>query len=81
MSFTAENIAELNLLLTFDLSTSRTGIKIHKTAKPEAKAAAQSLHEKGLISQTDGGYLTNFGISAAEHAQSLFMSLNKPAPE
>ena len=81
MSFTVENIAELNLLLAFDLSASRTGIKIHKTAKPEAKVAAQSLHKKGLISQIDGGYLTNFGISAAEHAQSLFMSLKTPASE
>ncbi len=76
MSFSSENIAELNLLLAFDLSTSRAGIKIHKTADSTTKAAANSLHKKGFTSQIDGGYLTSSGITAAEHVQSLFMSLN-----
>ncbi len=76
MSFSTENFAELNLLLAFDLSTTRAGIKIHKTASTEAKSAACSLFDKGFISQVDGGYLTSSGITAAEHAQSLFMSLN-----
>ncbi len=76
MSFSSDNIAELNLLLAFDLSTSRAGIKIHKTANSAAKAAARSLYEKGFTSQIDGGYLTSSGITAAEHVQSLFMSLN-----
>ncbi|MDW3094822.1 MAG: TIGR02647 family protein [Gammaproteobacteria bacterium] len=76
MSFSSENIAELNLLLAFDLSTSRVGIKIHKTASSATKAAASSLFDKGFTSQVDGGYLTSSGITAAEHAQSLFMSLN-----
>ena len=79
MSFTSENIAELNLLLAFDLSTTRAGIKIHKAAEPDTKEAAGRLFEKGFISQVDGGYLTSSGINAAEHAQSLFMSLNPSA--
>tara|TARA_R110002096_G_scaffold78934_10_gene185508 strand:+ start:196 stop:441 length:246 start_codon:yes stop_codon:yes gene_type:complete len=79
MTFTSENVAELNLLLTFDLSTMRAGIKIHKTADPATKAAAQSLYDKGFASQVDGGYLTSSGITAAEHAQSLYMSLNPVA--
>lgn len=79
MSFSSENIAELNLLLAFDLSTSRAGIKIHKTASAETKAAACSLFDKGFTSQVDGGYLTSSGITAAEHAQSLYMSLNPSA--
>jgi uncharacterized protein (TIGR02647 family) len=29
------------------------------------------LHKKGLITQSDGGYLTNLGLEAAEHAESL----------
>ena len=76
MTFSSENIAELNLLLAFDLTTSRAGIKIHKTADAATKAAAHSLYEKGFTSQVDGGYLTSSGITAAEHVQSLFMSLN-----
>jgi len=29
------------------------------------------LHEKGLITQVDGGYLTDLGRKAAEHSQAL----------
>lgn len=76
MSFTPENIAELDLLLLYDLSTSRAGIKIHGDAKDSVKEAARRLFEKGFISQEDGGYLTTFGITTAEHAQALMMSLN-----
>lgn len=81
MSCTPENIAELELLLLFDLSTSQAGIKIHKTAKPAAIAAAHRLFEKGFITQDDGGYLTNLGIDAAEHAQALFTLLDSSADE
>ena len=80
MSFTPENIEELDLLLMFDLSTSQAGIKIHKTANPAAIAAAESLFNKGLLTQKDGGYLTNLGIVAAEHAQALYTLLNTPDP-
>ncbi len=79
MTFSSKNIAELNLLLAFDLSTSRAGIKIHKTASPDDKEAANSLYDKGFTSQIDGGYLTSSGITAAEHVQSLYMSLNPSA--
>jgi len=77
MSFTPENIAELELLMLFDLSSSQAGLKIHKTAKPEAIAAAGSLFKKRFITQEDGGYLTDLGIDAAEHAQRLFTLLNE----
>ena len=76
MTFTVENVAELDLLLLFDLSTSQAGIKIHKEAEPAVLAAAHSLFEKGLVTQADGGYLTTLGIAAAEHAQALFTILN-----
>jgi uncharacterized protein (TIGR02647 family) len=79
MSFTQDMIAELDLLLLFDLTTSQAGIKLHKNAAPEAIAAARRLFEKGFIDQEDGGYLTNLGIGAAEHAQALFTCLNAPA--
>ena len=64
MSYTADHIDELNVLNLFNLSNHQEGI-----------AAAQRLHEKGLITQTDGGYLTSLGLDAAEHAQALLMIL------
>jgi uncharacterized protein (TIGR02647 family) len=79
MSYSQENIAELDLLLLFDLSTSQAGLKIHKTAEPSAIAAAHRLFERGFITQDDGGYLTNLGLTAAEHAQALFSILNSAA--
>jgi len=79
MSFTQDMIAEIDLLLLFDLTTSQAGIKLHKAAAPEAIAAAGRLFEKGFISQEDGGYLTNLGIGAAEHAQALFTCLGAHA--
>lgn len=77
MKITPDLIAELDLLLEFDISSARAGIKIHKTAKPEVIAAAQRLYKKKIISQEDGGYLTNIGMTSAEHAQAL-LSLLKP---
>jgi hypothetical protein len=41
MSFTAENRAELDVLLLYHSATSLEGIKIHKTADPVLIAAAQ----------------------------------------
>lgn len=79
MSYSQENVAELDLLMRFDLSSSQTGIKIHKSADPAVIAAACRLFEKGLITQEDGGYLTDLGITAAEHAQFLYSELNRPA--
>lgn len=75
MSYTTELIDELNVLNLFDLSNHQEGIKIHKSASATAIAASQRLYEKGLITQTDGGYLTSLGIDAAEHAQILLTIL------
>jgi len=76
MTYTPDNIAELEVLMLFDLSTSQEGIKIHKTAEPIVISAAQRLFKKGFISQVDGGYLTSLGRNAAEHTQFLFTMLN-----
>ncbi|MCU1718013.1 TIGR02647 family protein [Pseudomonas sp. 5P_3.1_Bac2] len=76
MAFTPELIAELEILALFNLSSTQEGIKVHHTASPSAVAAAQRLHDKGLISQADGGYLTSLGLDAAEHAQALLTILD-----
>jgi len=76
MSYTLENLAELNVLMLFDLTNSLEGIKIHKTAEPSVITAAHRLYDGGFVSQVDGGYLTPLGQEAAEHAQSLYTMLN-----
>lgn len=81
MSYSPENLAEIEVLMLFDLSTSLEGIKIHKTADPAVIAAAQRLFDGGFITQVDGGYLTPLGREAAEHAQFLYTMLNVPPEE
>jgi uncharacterized protein (TIGR02647 family) len=44
---------------------------VHKIASPEVIAATKRLHNKGLITQEDGGYLTHLGLEAAERAQAI----------
>ncbi|SDT19068.1 TIGR02647 family protein [Halopseudomonas xinjiangensis] len=73
---TPEEVAEINLLNQFNLSNTREGLKIHDhDASPETVAAAARLHERGLTSLPDGGYLTSLGLDAAEHAQTLITIL------
>jgi uncharacterized protein (TIGR02647 family) len=72
MALTLDLVAETNLLVLFSLSSTQEGLKVHKhSAAPEAVAAAERLYQKGLVTQNDGGYLTDLGIEAAEHAQRL----------
>ncbi len=71
MLFKADTMEELNLLLQFDSTNMMNGIKVHATARPEIVAASGSLFAKGLITQPDGGYLTDEGIEALNHAQIL----------
>ena len=75
MSYTPELVAELEILALFNLANTKEGLKVHHTAAPSAIAAAQRLHDKGLTSLPDGGYLTSLGLDAAEHAQSLLIIL------
>ena len=70
MSYTPELVAELEILALFNLANTKEGLKVHHTAAPSAIAAAQRLHDKGLTTLNDGGYLTSLGLDAAEHAQS-----------
>jgi uncharacterized protein (TIGR02647 family) len=74
-----ELIEELNTLLRFDLANNQQGIKIHKDADASVIAATQRLHLKGLITLADGGYLTELGRNATEHAQALLTILTTPS--
>jgi uncharacterized protein (TIGR02647 family) len=62
---------EMNLLIQFDSSTMNNGIKVHSNARAEVITACQSLFAWGLVSQVDGGYLTDAGIEVFGHMQAL----------
>ncbi len=81
MSYTPQNLAELEVLMLFKSLSGLEGVKIHKTAEAPVISAAQHLYENGFITQVDGGYLTPLGIQAAEHAHTLFTLLNSGGNE
>jgi len=76
MSIDQERVDELNLLLQFNLNSLQEGIKVHTTAEPSVISAAQRLHDKGLLTLADGGYLTDLGMEAAEMADKLLRILS-----
>ena len=71
MKYDKDMLDEMNVLACYDLSSLQTGIKIHSDAEAEKISAAKRLYEKGLLTQPDGGYLTERGQIAAEHLQHL----------
>jgi uncharacterized protein (TIGR02647 family) len=75
MHYSKEQISELEILIHYNLETSQQGIKVHSNADKVKVEAVQRLFEKGLVTQTDGGYLTDLGRKAAEHAQALILML------
>jgi uncharacterized protein (TIGR02647 family) len=77
MAFSSDQIAELDLLLLFPDTSHMQGLKIHHDADPAKIAAAQRLFEKGVITQIDGGYLTELGHDLAKHVNILQSALAK----
>jgi uncharacterized protein (TIGR02647 family) len=75
MQLTDEMVAEIRFLSLFNLASAQEGVKVHGNAEPELISAAKRLFDKGLITQADGGYLTDLGIEAAEHAQKMLTIL------
>lgn len=73
-----EQLQEIKLLNQFKLeSATANGIKVHAgEASPEAVSAAARLHAKGMTDHVDGGYLTERGIEAANHAQKIVSLLS-----
>ncbi len=76
MQLNSELIEEINLLTLFDLNSSQAGIKVHAHSNPTAAEAAQRLFDKGIVTQQDGGYLTDLGIEVAEHLLRSLTILN-----
>ncbi|MFT5425653.1 MAG: hypothetical protein ACI9ZT_000585 [Gammaproteobacteria bacterium] len=75
MHFSREQIAEIEILIHYNLETTQQGIKVHSSAGEDHVDAVRRLFHKGLVTQLDGGYLTDLGRSAAEHAQALILML------
>ncbi len=71
MALTQELLDELQLLSLFPVNSLQEGLKIHSDAAPIRIDAAQRLFSKGLITQHDGGYLTQLGQEAAQQLLSL----------
>ena len=75
MRYTEDQMAEIDILIHYQLDTTQQGIKVHSSANTEHVEAVKRLFEKGLVTQVDGGYLTDLGRKAAEHAQALILML------
>lgn len=80
MTYNAERVAELEILMLYNLDNHQEGLKVHNNASSQHLQAIQRLYDKGLVSQPDGGYLTSLGRDAAEHAQALGQILNQAIP-
>lgn len=78
MPYTPEMVDELDMLSRFTLMTTQQGLKVHHDADPKVVEATRRLYDKGLITQVDGGYLTDLGREAAEHAQATLSILQSP---
>jgi uncharacterized protein (TIGR02647 family) len=71
MTIEPQLLQEIELLLMFDPRNHLEGLKLHHDAEPGKIAAAKRLHELGVITLSDGGYLTPRGQEAAELAETL----------
>jgi uncharacterized protein (TIGR02647 family) len=75
MRYTDNQMAEMDILIRYNLQSTQQGIKVHSKANREQISAVQRLFDKGLVTAIDGGYLTDLGRKAAEHAQALLLML------
>jgi uncharacterized protein (TIGR02647 family) len=68
--------AEIRVLTLFNLDSAMEGIKVHQSADADTQEAIKRLYNKGLVTQLDGGYLTDLGIHCAEHLQTALRILD-----
>jgi len=68
---------ELKLLAKFPEESHLEGLKIHHNAEPEIIKSAKALFDKGMISQMDGGYLTDSGREMVEHLHIVLDTLGQ----
>ena len=75
MKLHPELVQEIEVLCLYDLDSTQQGLKVHHEADTARIEAAQRLFDKGMTTQADGGYLTDRGVEAAEHAQAVLRLL------
>jgi len=68
---------EIKLLAKFPEESHMEGLKIHNNAAPDVITSAKALFNKGLTTQTDGGYLTDSGREMAEHLHTVLDTMNQ----
>ena len=68
---------EIKLLAKFPQESHMEGLKIHNDADSAVIASAKALFNKGLTTQTDGGYLTDSGREMAEHLHTVLDTMNQ----
>ena len=77
MHLDPELIEELTLLRRFGMG-GPVAMDVHDNPDPAVVAAAVRMHEKGLITEPDGGALTDAGREAVGHMNQLFNLLDPP---
>ncbi len=77
MHIDPELIDELNLLRRFSMG-GPVAMDLHDNPDAAIVAAAGRMYEKRLITQSDGGKLTDKGREAIEHMERLFNLLDPP---
>ena len=77
MQIDPELIEELSLLKKIS-QNSTEAINISASSDPAIVAAATRLAEKGIISSSENGYLTDSGRETIEHMNRLFNQLSPP---
>ena len=77
MHLDPELIDELTLLRRFSMG-GPVAMDVHDNPDPAIVAAAERMHEKGLITEPEGGQLTDSGREAVEHMERLFNLLDPP---
>ena len=77
MHIDSELIDELALLRRFSMG-GPVAMDVHDNPDPAVIAAAGRMHEKGLITEPNGGQLTDSGREAVEHMNALFNLLDPP---
>lgn len=76
MNFTSDLLEEMEVLSHYNPDTTLEGVKVHaSTASAATVAATRRLHDKGLVTQPDGGYLTGLGLETAAHVRAVLLVL------
>ncbi len=76
-TYSEELFDELKLLSKFPEESHIEGLKIHHDADKVLVTSARSLFDKGMISQSDGGYLTDSGREMLEHLHTVLDTLKQ----